>query len=128
MSRARLANLIMSTENTIWRIESGRQDPGAMLFAQIVQTIDGKWDDIDWLMSTPDATADDAHRLAQQRLSSSSSSAQTELTDVRQHIIEDMLRDSRFFWGVKTIWLHWFGYEDVRSSAPDTPHDAGRQT
>jgi transcriptional regulator with XRE-family HTH domain len=64
MSRIHLAKLVDTTETSLWRIESGKQEPrGPLLFA-LVQAVEGRIEDVQQLMFDDTATRDDAERLA----------------------------------------------------------------
>ena len=46
LSRATLASQVEATENTIWRIEDGRQEPSGPLLVALVTSVHGNWDHI----------------------------------------------------------------------------------
>lgn len=68
VSRARMAEDIGTTENTLWRIESGRQEPGVSLLARILQYVQGSIEDVFRLAARADATVEDGRREAQKAL------------------------------------------------------------
>lgn len=65
VSRARMAEEIGTTENTLWRIESGRQEPGISLLARILQYVQGSLQEVTNLAAKADATAEDGRRAAE---------------------------------------------------------------
>lgn len=74
MSRIQLATLVGTTETSLWRIESGKQEPrGPLLFA-LVQAVDGRIEDVQQLLFDDTATRDDADQLANQAFSRATSS------------------------------------------------------
>lgn len=66
ISRARMADDIGTTENTLWRIESGRQEPGLSLLARMVVYVQGSIDEVVRLASRTDAGIEDGKKAAQQ--------------------------------------------------------------
>lgn len=64
ISRARMADDIGTTENTLWRIESGKQEPGLDLLVRIMNYVNGSLDDAIRLATKPDATAEDGEYCA----------------------------------------------------------------
>lgn len=69
LSRARVAADLGTTENTLWRIESGRQEPASTMLAGIVRAVGGDWPDVEALLLDGDADEATARRLAARRLS-----------------------------------------------------------
>lgn len=66
LSRAQLATLVDVTETSLWRIESGKQEPrGTLLFA-LIKAVDGSSDDVQTLLFGADATVEDAELLAEE--------------------------------------------------------------
>ncbi len=65
LTRAKMAEEIGTTQNSIWRIESGRQEPGAWLLARIVQRVHGSLEDVLRLAVDATATIEDGRRAAE---------------------------------------------------------------
>ena len=68
MSRAALADRVKVSENTIWRVESGRQEPGGVLLISMTEEIQGSFDDIMALVRQKNTTVEDGKRLAERRI------------------------------------------------------------
>jgi transcriptional regulator with XRE-family HTH domain len=68
MSRAALAERVKASENTIWRIESGRQEPGGVLLISMTEEIQGSLDDIKALVCKKNASAEYGKQLAEKRI------------------------------------------------------------
>jgi transcriptional regulator with XRE-family HTH domain len=78
MSRIQLATLVGTTETSLWRIESGKQEPrGPLLFA-LVNAVGGRIEDVQKLLLDETATKDDADQLANQAFSQSSNPQEQE--------------------------------------------------
>lgn len=68
ISRAQLAAMLETTEQTIFRIERGQQEPKGGLLVGLVTMLRGSWDEIRRLQLGKDATPDLGRDLARQRL------------------------------------------------------------
>ena len=64
-SRAFLVPLLRTTENTLWRIEDGRQDPGTELLISILSVLGGRFTDLYQLAANEERTVEEAQRLAE---------------------------------------------------------------
>ncbi len=67
-SRAAVASALGVTENTIWRVETGRQEPGASLLIALVRYLHARWEDVQALMARNDAQAIDGKQAALEHL------------------------------------------------------------
>lgn len=68
ISRAKLANLVSTTENTIWRVETGKQEPGGRLLVSLVTVLQANWQDVVDLVDQKSATPEDGRARADQWL------------------------------------------------------------
>lgn len=68
MSQGKLAELVGVTSNTIWRIESGDQEPKTGQIAALLTTLHGRIEDVQRLISDKLATEREAERLADEAL------------------------------------------------------------
>jgi transcriptional regulator with XRE-family HTH domain len=64
ISRAKLANLVSTTENTIWRVETGQQEPGGRLLISLVTALQANWQDVVDLVDQKNATQEDGRARA----------------------------------------------------------------
>jgi transcriptional regulator with XRE-family HTH domain len=62
LSQSRLAEIVGVTGNTIWRIEAGKQEPGAGVLGELLTTLEGRIEDVQELLSNPAATVSDGER------------------------------------------------------------------
>lgn len=86
ISRAKLANLVSTTENTIWRVETGKQEPGGRLLVSLVTVLQANWQDVVDLVDQKTATPEDGRARADQwlALAAARSAPETQATPLDQ--------------------------------------------
>jgi transcriptional regulator with XRE-family HTH domain len=64
ISQGKLADQIGVATNTVWRIESGKQEPKTLQIINLLAVLAGRVADIAALINDPNATPEDGARLA----------------------------------------------------------------
>lgn len=72
LTQTKLAELVGVSNNTIWRIEAGQQEPGGSQLAAILTIIRGRIDHVYELLSNTFATKADGEKKAKQQLTAES--------------------------------------------------------
>lgn len=94
ISRSRLAEIVGTTDNNIWRIEEQGQEPRGGLLLLIVRALNGSLDDAAELLRD-DATENEGRRRAMTRLSSKSEIETERSLALAQRVLSDPdLRDA----------------------------------
>ncbi len=89
LSRAKLAEQLGTTENTLWRIEAGRQEPGGALLFGLIKQLRGAYDDVARLLEH-DVPLAEAQALARQRVAEPPA---PRLTPSEQRLLEALQRN-----------------------------------
>lgn len=82
LSQGKLAEMVGVAGNTIWRIETGRQEPRADALAAILTALHGRIEHVQTLISSDVATLLDGERLAQERLAELQKIPPSELDEI----------------------------------------------
>jgi transcriptional regulator with XRE-family HTH domain len=68
ITRTGLAGQIDVDPTTLWRIEEGKQEPGASILIALTRALYASVEDMNALITNKNATREDAERLAHERL------------------------------------------------------------
>jgi transcriptional regulator with XRE-family HTH domain len=69
LSREKLAEMIDTSGNTIWRIEDGRQEPGGALLLNLIAAVRGSYEDVRRLLAEDNGGEAAGRELAELRVS-----------------------------------------------------------
>lgn len=106
ITRAKLAALVQVTENTIWRVETGRQEPSGSLLVAIAHALHADWSDVEYLVVN-NATDQDAEARAQAHMQRTVAMHAAPV-ELRQMVI-DLERDRSLWDALRGVWQAWPG-------------------